>query len=147
MNIDDIDIRKTVVHGVNKVDIIDAEMSGYESPTSQVFSRNAPRGPAWRAVARAAPGGASPRRYCDLDLTPHFDYDLEKAQLLNCASSGDDDDDDDDSSSSMVPVIILVVLLALALVFVCFMAKKEKDGEPVFSAVSNPMNKVADEKA
>ena len=45
MNIDDIDIRKTVVHGVNKVDIIDAEMSGYESPTSQVFSRNAPRGP------------------------------------------------------------------------------------------------------
>ena len=48
----------------------------------------------------------------------------------------------------MVPVIILVVLLALALVFVAYMAKKEKDGEPVFSAVTNPMNKVsADEKA
>ena len=48
-----------------------------------------------------------------------------------------------------MPVIILVVLLAFALVSVCFMAtgKKEKDGEPVFSAVSNPMNKVADEKA
>ena len=34
------------------------------------------------AVDRASP------RYCDVDLTPKFDYDLEKAQFLNCNEEG-----------------------------------------------------------
>ena len=44
--------------------IIESELSGFESPTSQLFSQNAP--------------------YCGADLTPKFNYDLEKAQRLNC---------------------------------------------------------------
>ena len=114
MNIDDIDIRKTVVHGVNKVDIIDAEMSGYESPTSQVFSRNAPRGPARRPLARAPPGGASPRRYCDLDLTPHFDYDLEKAQLLSECMLPAADEDVVGAAGRATMSALLAVAVALA---------------------------------
>ena len=47
-----------------QVPIIESELSGFESPTSQLFSQNAP--------------------YCGADLTPKFNYDLEKAHRLNC---------------------------------------------------------------
>ena len=67
MNIADIDTRKAVVHAVNKGPIVDSELGGIEEPASQLFSENAP--------------------YCDIDLTPKFDYDIEKAYMLNCPDS------------------------------------------------------------
>ena len=64
MNIADKEVRKAVVHAVDKNPIIANELSGFESPTAQLFSQAVP--------------------YCGADLTPNFDYDLEKAELLNC---------------------------------------------------------------
>ena len=62
----DINVRKTVVHAVDKGYIIDNELGGIEEPVSQLFPESAP--------------------YCDIYLTPQFDYDFEKAEDLDCGA-------------------------------------------------------------
>jgi len=59
-----ITLRKVIMHAVHKADIIDKELYGFASPVDALFPKNAP--------------------YCDVDLTPRWDYDLEKAKLLRC---------------------------------------------------------------
>jgi len=61
---DDIKIRKLVMHSIDKAAIIQKEMYGQASVADSLFPRDAP--------------------YCDIDLTPRWDYDFEKANLLNC---------------------------------------------------------------
>ena len=61
---DNIETRKAIIHAVDKAAIIDAEMSGYAEVEDALFTRSQP--------------------YCDLDLTPRWDYDLEKAEFINC---------------------------------------------------------------
>eukprot|EP00586_Coscinodiscus_wailesii_P017376 CAMPEP_0172493346 /NCGR_PEP_ID=MMETSP1066-20121228/24754_1 /TAXON_ID=671091 /ORGANISM="Coscinodiscus wailesii, Strain CCMP2513" /LENGTH=647 /DNA_ID=CAMNT_0013263469 /DNA_START=48 /DNA_END=1991 /DNA_ORIENTATION=+ len=73
--LDDINVRKTIVHAIQKNRFIDKELGGYLDAVDNVFPRDMP--------------------YCDVDLTPRWDYDIEKAILLSCAS-------DDDSSVSAV---------------------------------------------
>jgi len=122
MNIEDKDVRKTVVHAVNKVPIIDSELTGFETPTGQTFSQNAP--------------------YCDVDLTPKFDYDLEKAKFLNCPEGGGNKKKSSGNDAGLIGgLIACAVVAALFLCFMCFMASKEKAGEPVFAPVSqkNPV--------
>lgn len=67
--LDDITIRKAIIHSVNKIDIIDNELGGFERPVDNIFPLDAP--------------------YCDLDLTPRWDYDFEKAIFLNCNTSSE----------------------------------------------------------
>lgn len=110
---DDINVRKTMIHAVNKAAIIEAELAGIDSPADSLFPKNAP--------------------YCDVDLTPRWDYDLEKARLLNCAS--DSDDSDDDSDFPMAALIAVCVLGALSIFMIglfFYMRKREIDGDPVF---------------
>lgn len=78
--LDDITIRKALIHSVNKVDIIEKELGGFERPVDNVFPLDAP--------------------YCDLDLTPRWDYDFEKAILLNCNNSTEDESSGSESSST-----------------------------------------------
>ena len=61
---DNIETRKAIIHAVDKAAIIDAELSGYAEVEDSLFTRSQP--------------------YCDLDLTPRWDYDLEKAEFINC---------------------------------------------------------------
>ena len=58
----DLQVRKVIIHGVNKAAIIDKELAGLDEPVDALFPKDAP--------------------YCRVDLTPRWDYDLEKAQLL-----------------------------------------------------------------
>jgi nickel transport system substrate-binding protein len=67
MNIADTDIRKAVVHGVNKSPIIAKELNEAYEPAEQLFPPSLP--------------------YCDVDLTPKFAYDAEKAGWL-CSGFG-----------------------------------------------------------
>ena len=60
------DVRATVVHSVNKGHIIETELGGLEKPLYSVFPEAAP--------------------YCDIYLTPKFDYDSEKAKALDCGA-------------------------------------------------------------
>ena len=56
-----------MVHAVDKKAIIDAQLGGFEKAVSQLFPESAP--------------------YCGTELTPKFNYDLEKAELLHCGST------------------------------------------------------------
>jgi len=61
---DDIRLRTAIMHALNKAAIIDKELAGLEEPATSLFPDDAP--------------------YCDVDLTPRWDYDFQKASLLNC---------------------------------------------------------------
>jgi ABC-type transport system substrate-binding protein len=61
--LDDINVRKTVIHAINKGAIIEKEL-----PLSQMVDNIFPKG---------AP-------YCDVELNPRWSYDFEKAVLLSC---------------------------------------------------------------
>lgn len=62
--LNDINLRKTIIHAINKARILEQEMGGLERTVDNVFPLDAP--------------------YCDVDLTPRWDYDIEKAMFLNC---------------------------------------------------------------
>jgi len=62
---DDIEVRRTVIHAINKAEIIKKELDPDVMKTSdRMFPVTTP--------------------YCDVELTPRWDYDFEKAKLLNC---------------------------------------------------------------
>merc|ERR1712167_400585 len=97
MNADDLDALKydddfevlstePVINSVLIMNIADPTVRktvihGEDKAVTQLFSENVP--------------------YCDLDLTPKFDYDLEKAQLLNCPSGK--------NSSKEDPNLLLII--------------------------------------
>ncbi|KAJ8600934.1 hypothetical protein CTAYLR_005057 [Chrysophaeum taylorii] len=120
MNIDDIDVRKVVVHAVNKGPIIERELGGIEQPVSQLFPESAP--------------------YCDVDLVPKFDYDLEKALLLNCPDSQTTKKKNTKSETLYGALFAAAAVLAVVLtIAVCYMVQKERAGEPLFMPLTNPL--------
>ena len=119
MNIADKEVRKAIVHAVDKNPIIENELSGFESPTGQLFSQSVP--------------------YCGADLTPKFDYDLEKAELLNCPDDGGNSKKSKKNKGLSGGIIALIVVLAVVVASLCaglaFLVSKEKRGEPLFVEV------------
>lgn len=63
----DIAVRKAIIHGVDKASIIKRELQGLAQAADTLFPKSAP--------------------YSRVELTPRWDYDLEKAKMLNCPSS------------------------------------------------------------
>lgn len=61
---DDIQVRKAIIHGVDKAAIIKRELGGDAVVVDRLFPESAP--------------------YCQVELTPRWDYDIEKATMLNC---------------------------------------------------------------
>ncbi len=68
--LDDITLRKTIFHAIDKKRIIDKELGGLQRPVDNIFPLDAP--------------------YCDVDLTPRWDLDAEKATFLNCMTEKDE---------------------------------------------------------
>lgn len=66
--LDDFRVRKAIIHAIDKKRLIEKELGGFLDPVDNLFPRAMP--------------------YCDVDLTPHWDYDLEKAMLLSCNLEG-----------------------------------------------------------
>jgi hypothetical protein len=100
------------MHAVNKAAIIDKELYGFAEPVDALFSKNAP--------------------YCDIDLTPRWDYDLEKAQLLNCpaqssTSSTLSEDDDDNTELILGLTLGVAALLLIAIGVGCFFTGKHTE--------------------
>jgi ABC-type transport system substrate-binding protein len=62
----DIQLRKTLIHAIDKVGFINKELGGLQEAVDGIFPKDAP--------------------FCDVELTPKWDYDHEKAVLLNCPS-------------------------------------------------------------
>ena len=66
----DLELRKAIIHGVDKGAIINRELFGFAEAEDSLFPRNAP--------------------YCDINLTPRADYDIQKATQINCPVSYDE---------------------------------------------------------
>jgi len=98
----DLKLRKVIMHAVNKAAIIDKELYGFAEPVDTLFSKDAP--------------------YCDIDLTPRWDYDFEKAQMLNCpaepaqsstSSTASEEEDGIDVTLVIVIIVVLVVVFVI----------------------------------
>jgi nickel transport system substrate-binding protein len=118
--LDDINIRKTIIHGINKKRLINKELGGYLDPVDHVFPESMP--------------------YCDVDLTPHWDYDKEKADLLSCADESSvmtPSSNNDDKTLALGLGIGLGSLCVLALGFAFYYVKKSRDLEAVLLVSKN----------
>lgn len=107
----DISVRKTIIHGVDKAFIITKELGGIGTAVDRVFPPSAP--------------------YSSVELTPRWDYDWEKATMLNCPSSGSTDDSDDELALALGLGLGLGLPLLAAIIasVVFFMGKKKAEGE------------------
>ncbi|KAL9190656.1 hypothetical protein ACHAXT_000362 [Thalassiosira profunda] len=65
---DDINVRKSVIHAISKSNIVEEELSGLASVVDNIFPLTAP--------------------FCDVNLTPKWDYDLAHAAMLSCLGPG-----------------------------------------------------------
>jgi len=99
---DDLTLRKVIMHSVNKAAIIDKELAGLANPVDALFPKNAP--------------------FCNIDLTPRWDYDFEKAQLLRCPASvaaattvTSSDDGDSDGIDTVLVIVIVAILVVVGL--------------------------------
>ena len=120
LKIDDIQLRKTVIHAVNKQTMIQNQLGGMEQSVSQFFQTSAP--------------------YCNVDLTPKFDYDIEKAGLLNCPEA-----EKLQASPVFIGLFVAVACLAwFGCVFACCLVGNEKKGSPFFTPLMSA--EVSDEK-
>ena len=105
--LDDINVRKTVIHSIDKASIIEKELGGIQKPVDNVFPLDAP--------------------YCDVDLTPRWDYDIEKAAFLSCIGQNDGDDDDDNNNLAIgLGVGLGVPLVMMGVVAFMLMQKSQK---------------------
>ena len=106
---DDINVRKTVIHAIQKRAIVEKELSGLASVVDNIFPITAP--------------------FCDIDLTPKWDYDLAHASLLSCmgpdgtsvlsskASSNDNGSNKLALGLGLGLGILLVIAMAMAAVY------------------------------
>merc|ERR1711920_48574 len=92
----EIQLRKIIMHAVNKAAIVDTELAGSSIVADSLFPKDAP--------------------YCNMDLTPRWDYDIEKARLLNCPSGSWDLGSSDGESGGSDG---LIVVLGIAGGIVC----------------------------
>jgi len=72
---DDINVRKVIMHAIDKAAIVSGELYGQAAVADSVFPSDA--------------------HYCEIDLTPRWDYDIEKAMLLNCPDVMAADEEED----------------------------------------------------
>ena len=114
----DLQLRKVIIHAIDKATIIDEVLSGIDAPVDSLFPKDAP--------------------YCGADLTPKPDYDLEKAVLLNCPvpapvpAEGNKFGDVAITVTSIVSVVALLTVVSLAV-----MIRREQKGQPVFQPLAD----------
>ena len=135
--------RKVIIHAINKKKIIDEEFAGLADVAESLFPKDAP--------------------YCGADLTPKPDYDIEKAQLLNCPSEPmtitteipvtetitkeiPTERKKTELSKAVIAVIaILCVAFITVGVVLAFMYTREKAGNPLFQPLNPRMVARSDE--
>merc|ERR1719389_311593 len=86
---DDIQLRKVVMHAIDKASIVNQELAGSAMVADSLFPKDAP--------------------YCNVDLTPRWDYDIEKAKLMNCPVVTDSSEKDDDDEANLGLILGLCI--------------------------------------
>lgn len=105
---DDIRVREAIIHAIDKNTIIQQEFAGLEKPVTQLLPETAP--------------------YCDVDLTPKWAYDPEKALLLNCPEPSRGL-----STGGKVGVAAAIIALVGLAAGMWHIISREKQGKPIFS--------------
>lgn len=113
---DDINVRKAIMHAVNKAVFVADEFDGLEQPVSQLLPLSAP--------------------FSNVDLNPKWNYDLDKAKFLNCppapvtlASA-----ENDGLDGGVVAGLAIGGFVLLALFLLVFrMIFRERQGKPMFT--------------
>lgn len=107
---DDINVRKTVIHVINKARIVEKELKGLQQVVDNIFPLDSP--------------------YCDVDLTPRWDYDLQKAILLSCDGMEIEDAENDSNSTLALGLGVgLGLPLAIVGVLACVYYERSKKFE------------------
>ena len=98
-----------MIHAVDKGAIIDKELAGLDEPVDALFSKKAPN--------------------CHVDLTPKWNYDFEKAELLNCPTT----EDDKSIPAGIIAAIAVCSAAVVGLVtMIAYMRSREQQGKPIF---------------
>ena len=111
--LNDFNVRKIIMHSIHKSEIVEKEQLG--QVVDNVFPRHI--------------------RHCDVDLTPHWDYDPEKAVLLSCESEeqknkkSSTSDDDDNKALAIGLSLGLGIPLLIVLGFFIYYFQKTKQYE------------------
>ena len=107
----DIETRKAIIAAIDKAKFLEKEFAGLEQPVSQLLPYDAP--------------------YCNVELSPSWSFDIEKAQLINCPSLADEEGDIPIWGTALI--IVFAALFMAAVVFLIIMYRREKQGKPVFT--------------
>ncbi len=116
----DINVRKAIIHAVNKAEFINKEFAGLEQPVNELLPLSAP--------------------YSDVDLNPKWNFDLEKATLLNC---GGNTSESGLSGGGIAGIAIGVIAGIGMLVFIFNLIQREKKGKPMFAPQENKLGESA----
>lgn len=108
---DDIQVRRAIIHAIDKASFLEEEFAGLEQPVTQLLPRSAP--------------------FCNVDLSPKWGYDLEKAQFLNCPAEASDDSGLEAGAIAGIAIGGVAILVLLGLVL--RMIHGERTGKPLFA--------------
>ena len=108
----DINVRRAIIHAIDKARFLENEFAGLEEPVTQLLPRSAP--------------------YCNVDLSPKWGYDLEKAQFLNCPPVLEGSDDSDLSAGAITGIAIGGAVILFLGALVMRMIHGERTGKPLF---------------
>lgn len=102
-----IETRRAIIHAVDKSVFIEEEFAGLEQPVDQLLPFSAP--------------------YCNVDLSPKWAYDFEKAELLNCPARNNL------GGGAITGIVVGCLAFVGLLGFMYKMYSREKAGKPMFA--------------
>ena len=107
----DIKTRQAIIHAVNKAIFIEKEFGGLELPIAELLPLSAP--------------------FSNVDLSPKWSYDLDKAKFLNCPPPSPEASAP--VSDAMIAGLTLAGCVVAALVILVLrMISRERQGKPMF---------------
>jgi ABC-type oligopeptide transport system substrate-binding subunit len=120
---DNIQLRKVIMHAIDKASIVESELAGSSMVADSLFPKDAP--------------------YCNVDLTPRWDYDIEKAKLMNCPRIITDATEEAKEEKTDTGLIIglsvgIGVLLILIIGGICFVLGQRKGYKQLAKNNANP---------
>ena len=111
---DDIKVRQAIIHAVDKAHFLENEFANLEEPVTQLLPRSAP--------------------FCNIDLSPKWGYDVEKAKFLNCPREAEIKEVEGPLGAGAIAGIAIASIIGVSLIaFVARMIKRERQGKPIFA--------------